>query len=326
MSYRVEVEDFDRLRDPWLRLLRHCSTNSIFLTPQWHRVWWHHFGQGWELLLLAVRHDGELVGLAPLRMRGEHLALLGGSDLCDYLDIIASSGYEDVVSQAILDFINSLGWQTFHLFSLPASSPVLTHLVSRARERSLVVQVREEDVCPQLGLPPTWEDYVAGLTPKNRHELKRKLRRLFEEPAIEYYFVGEMANLQQDMEDFFRLFRLSQEGKAEFMTPQRASFFSEMAQVLGADGYLRLYFLELGGVRVAASLGFDYNDTLYLYNSGYDPGYSRLSVGLLLKALCIKDCIRAGKRRFDFLRGGEAYKYDLGGQDIPVYQCLISRC
>jgi CelD/BcsL family acetyltransferase involved in cellulose biosynthesis len=72
-------------------------------------------------------------------------------------------------------------------------------------------------------------------------------------------------------------------------------------------------------------LCFDYNNDIYLYNSAYDPAYSSLSVSLLLKVFNIRDAVEHGKKRFDFLSGDEPYKYDLGGHDVPLYQCLITR-
>jgi CelD/BcsL family acetyltransferase involved in cellulose biosynthesis len=68
---------------------------------------------------------------------------------------------------------------------------------------------------------------------------------------------------------------------------------------------------------------FDYNATLHLYNSGYDPRYSALSVGLLCKVLSIKDGIESGIKKYDFLKGAEIYKYRLGGQEIPLVDCRI---
>jgi len=75
---------------------------------------------------------------------------------------------------------------------------------------------------------------------------------------------------------------------------------------------------------VAMIVGFDYNDAMYLYNSAYDPQYNSLSVGLLCKVLCIKESIQEGKKRFDFLKGDETYKYQLGGRKVPLYRCQIT--
>ena len=82
---------------------------------------------------------------------------------------------------------------------------------------------------------------------------------------------------------------------------------------------------ELDGVRVAACINFDYGDSYLLYNSGYDPAYSQLSVGFVNKAWSIKDAIESGKRTFDFLRGTERYKYDLGAEDRSIYTIRIRR-
>ena len=51
--------------------------------------------------------------------------------------------------------------------------------------------------------------------------------------------------------------------------------------------------------------------------------YSSLSIGLISKILCIKDSIQRGRRKFDFLKGAEEYKYRLGGKEISRYDCQI---
>ena len=58
--------------------------------------------------------------------------------------------------------------------------------------------------------------------------------------------------------------------------------------------------MEMNGALAATSLCFDYHQTRLLYNSGYDPGLSYFSVGLLLHAMCVKDAIEQGLKYFDF--------------------------
>jgi CelD/BcsL family acetyltransferase involved in cellulose biosynthesis len=78
-------------------------------------------------------------------------------------------------------------------------------------------------------------------------------------------------------------------------------------------------------MRASVTLCFDYNKDIYLYNSAFNPAYSPLSVSLLLEVNDIQDAVKNGKKRFDFLSGNEPYKYDLGGQDVPVSRCVILR-
>ena len=60
--------------------------------------------------------------------------------------------------------------------------------------------------------------------------------------------------------------------------------------------------------------------SIHLYNSGYHPDHAALAPGLVLLGFCLKKACLDGVREFDFLRGTERYKYDLGGVDRPVYR------
>lgn len=326
MVYSVKLEEgFAPIEESWRKLLPRFPARTIFSTPEWQRSWWRHFQQDRELWLLSLHHHDELVGIAPLMLRGDTLSLLGEGDTCDYLDLIVAQGHETGASAALLDYLLSREWRTFDLPCLSPGSVALTHFLPLVRARGLQVQTRSEDVCPGVDLPATWEEYLARLRRKDRHELRRKLRRLEKFSPIRYYQVENKSQLPQDLEDFILLFRQSGGHKAEFMTSRKAEFFREMGLALAERGYLRLFFLEVRGKRVSTAMCFDYNEERGLYNSGYDPDYAHLSVGLLLKVFCLQDAIACGKRRFDFLRGAEPYKYDLGAQDVPVYRCVISR-
>ena len=65
--------------------------------------------------------------------------------------------------------------------------------------------------------------------------------------------------------------------------------------------------------------------TIYLYNNGFDPRFRAVSVGLVSKILTIRASIEAGQSVYDFLSGTERYKYQLGGVEIPLLQCIIER-
>ena len=102
------------------------------------------------------------------------------------------------------------------------------------------------------------------------------------------------------------------------------TFFRSLADTMAEAGLLKLGVLEMDRQTVAMIMCFDYKDCLYLYNSGYDLQYKALSVGLLSKALCIKESIQEGKKKFDFLKGNEVYKYHLGGREVPLSRCQIT--
>ena len=324
MSYSIEAGDFSSLEKDWDELLSATATGHVFFTPHWQRSWWQAFGSDSELLLLSVQWDTEVVGIVPLMCNGYRMSFIGSSDVCDYMDFVIRPGHEVAVLSQLLDYLGPMDWNSIDLQSLLPDSIALIHFAPLARQRGYQVEITQEDVSPQLALPASWEEYLSLLTRKDRHELRRKLRRL-SQVKFHYYIVEDRERLPQDLKDFFRLFEQGRDDKKEFMTAQMSGFFKAMATSVATKGYLRLAFLEVEGKRVASAMCFDCWDHFHLYNSGYDPAYASLSVGLLCKAFCIKDGILEGKKHFDFLRGAEPYKYDLGGQDVPIFRCVISK-
>jgi CelD/BcsL family acetyltransferase involved in cellulose biosynthesis len=325
VTYTVQREDLERLEPEWRELLPRASMNKVFASPTWLRVWWQVFGAGRDLVLLSVRRADELVGVVPLMRDGDGLRFAGDTQVCDYMDLIVAPGEEQAFLSAVLRSIGEEPWRQLVLWAVPNGSPTLDALKAVAPQFGLRVDIEVEDVCPQLDLPATWEEYLAGLSKKDRHELRRKLRKLSQGGSVLLETIDDPKSVDAALEDFLRLYRESRSDKAAFMTDQMERFFSAIVGALAAEGQTELLFLNLGGVRVAAVLCFRGDGEALLYNSGYDPAYAYLSVGLLSKALALRKAIDEGKDRFDFLRGPEPYKYDLGAKDLSVHRCTVSR-
>lgn len=325
MGLSVRVEDFDSLQSEWELLLPHTAANTIFITPLWQKLWWDHFGQSANLQILSVRQDDELIGIAPLMLTDGVLSFLGDTDLFDYHDFLIKTGREVEFYNVLCEYLIELEWHTFELKSLRESSIALSQLKILSDQKGFQTEITQEDVSPFSELKPTWDEYQAGMRKKDRHELRRKLRRLEAAGETQQYSCDDPATLDECMPDFFRLMRASSNDKDGFLTEERELFFKDMALRLAEAGIFKLFFLEVDSKRVASCIAFDYGDAYLLYNSGYDPEYSSLSVGLLNKALCLREAIEEGKSTFDFLRGTERYKYDLGGQNQIVYQMTIKR-
>jgi len=270
-----------------------------------------------------VRQRDKIIGIAPLSVKEKTASIIGSADVCDYLDFVVAPGMERDFFTVLLDDLRQKGINHLDLRPLRPDSAVLTDLVDTVKERKYDIRCQLEDISLELNLPSTWDEYLQILTPKQRHEVRRKLRRLWEVGKIDYHIVEDSATVHDVMDTFLELFSESREDKATFMTAQMESFFRSVAGTMAEAGLLRLGILELDTKPTAMVMCFDYNDCMYLYNSGYNPRYSALSVGLLSKVLCIKDSIHRGRKRFDFLKGRESYKYHLGGREIPLYSCQI---
>ncbi|UCD58144.1 MAG: GNAT family N-acetyltransferase, partial [Candidatus Hydrogenedentota bacterium] len=206
---------------------------------------------------------------------------------------------------------------------LRPESTVLSHLVEMAQDRNAVCSVEPDGVSVEMDLPVDWNEYLNVLSGQQRHEIRRKFRRLQEKGEIEFLALEGAAEIAERLDTFMKMFRESRQDKAAFMNPQMEIFFRSMIRAMSEEGVLRLFILKLNDSPAAAALCFDYEDTMYLYNSGYDPRYSLLSVGLLCKILSIKHSIEIGRKKYDFLKGAEPYKYHLGGREVRLSRCRI---
>jgi CelD/BcsL family acetyltransferase involved in cellulose biosynthesis len=322
MSYTIIDDNLKSLKTCWLDAGRSLDWPSIFILPPWLEAWWQIFGTG-DTYLRTVREGESIIGIAPMKLVGETLSFIGDIDVCDYEDFIVAGGREEAFFNALLDDAVQHNIKQLDLKHLRPDSRALQNLVPIAVSRGYRVASTPEDVNVEMDLPSTWDAYLESLNTKQRHEVRRKLRRLEEAGNLEFRFIDDASSVPGAVDTFFKMFTESRKDKAAFLTEKMEAYFRLLTVNMAGAGLLRLGVLALDTKPVAQIICFDYNDCIYLYNSGYDPDYVSLSAGLLSKVLAIKDSIGKGKRKFDFLKGSETYKYHLGGKEVPLYRCLI---
>jgi CelD/BcsL family acetyltransferase involved in cellulose biosynthesis len=322
-SYTVESETLDSIFAHWRQTDSFLTWNCLFVLPVWLKPWWDNFGRNATLYLLSIRHEGRIIGIAPLQRSDDTVRLIGDENVCDNLDFIVAPEKSAEFYRILLNHLKQDGVKRLELEPVRQDSSVMAQLLPMAEKTGCRSSYEGHDVSFELALPGSWDDYLTLLRGKERHEIRRKLRRLYEAGPISYRLVEDASSLKKEMETFLELFRSNRADKAEFMNDQMASFFKELAEALQEARILKLFFLYLDERAVAATMCFDYRSTMYLYNNGYDNDFSLLSVGLLGKVLSIKESIQSGKKNYDFLKGAEVYKRRFGGQPIQLNRCLI---
>lgn len=321
---------FQQLKADWKSLFEQHGGWNLFLSWQWFDRWWSTLGANHELQLLTLRDKDRLVGVVPMMVETDdagrrRLALIGCDRTTDYGDMLVDPAYIPSLSETLADFVaGGFGrWQAVEFRSLPESSPLLTTFREAAHRRGLASNLYVSNSCPVVHLAPTWDDYLAALDKTHRHELRRKMRRsqaVGKQTLHSYTAPSEVAAA---LERFLRLHRASRPDKAAYWDETTVSFFEGMAQVFAEAGWLSLNFMRIDDRDVAATLSFSRGQRVMLYNSGLDPEYRTHSVGIALHAADIHQAIDQGKEWYDFLRGNEAYKYDLGGLDTPIFNLTL---
>ncbi|MFO7951532.1 MAG: GNAT family N-acetyltransferase [Bacillota bacterium] len=322
----VKEETIDSIFDYYNSPGRSLDWPFIFTLPSWLQAWWESFGKEWEPCLHSVWRGERLVGLAPLMRKKEVARLIGSADVCDYLDFVTVPGEEEDFFQVLLPALKEGGLKRLELESQHPGACIFNGLLAADPGSNFLRKLHfsREDLTFELPLPGDWEEYLAHLSKKQRHEVRRKLRRLASESdSYRYRVIEEQEAVKDFLPRFLALFGKNHE-KANFLTAEREHFFRRVITAAADGGLARFGLLEIDREIAAAVLYFVYRGKVYLYNSGYAPAYRHLSAGLLSKVLCLKESIESGSAVFDFLKGAEVYKSRLGAKAVPVYQVSLA--
>ncbi|MBR61383.1 MAG: hypothetical protein CL904_01815 [Dehalococcoidia bacterium] len=291
---------------------------SYWFLTSWKQI----FAPNINLIIFLFRKNEYLVGMIPVMECASGMKIAGDPELFDYQQLIIENDMEREVINSFFDYLVDEDWKQLDLSSVSGDSQK-DILIEIANERSYSIKTDQVAVCPRLELPDSWDIYVSSLKKKYRHELRRKIRRIES--------IGKVAqtsfNNPSDAEvnHFFQLMRLTSDAKSLFLTSKVEKFFRLLIRNGSERNHVNLSFLEFNSQRIAGCLVFDYQNDFMLYNSGYDTSNRQLGAGFINKAYAIREAINLGRSSFNFLKGSERYKYELGGIDTPIHHIVIKK-
>jgi CelD/BcsL family acetyltransferase involved in cellulose biosynthesis len=317
-------------RRGWHELVEADPAGTFFHTPGYLKLYWEEFGEQPAHLLLAFAEedDGAQVGAVALERIGRTLRFLGGTEVTDYMGPVGLPDRQDAIAKELWTaLLTRDDWTGADLRGLPEDRPWLGLLREAAAAASLSVEETDDQngVAPFLALPPSWDEYLASLPSKYRHEIKRKSRKLAEEAGGFAIVTADGETLIPLLDRFVELHRTSEGPKGVFMVPGMEIFFRRLGEAFCADGVFRLTFIEVSGQLAAGTIGFVWGGTSYLYNSAFDRSWGTLAPGMVLVAEDIRLAIEEGCTGFDLLKGDYAYKYRFGSTPRAVKRLLVTR-
>lgn len=278
-----------------------AAMTGPFPGRDWLRCWWEHRGEG--DLVLADAGDS----LVPLTLRANRLQFAGEADLTDYHSPL---GKTDV--SALAKVVAALPSGTeLNLDSLPEEAAA--DVAAALNATGVATTQEQHNVTAVLALPDSYEEYLAGLAKKDRHELRRKRRRFDNELGTA---TVERRSGSDAVALFARLHRLSSGDKGAFMTAEMEDFFLALHREAG--GVIDV-LLDGSGRPASAIFSFEDATGFYLYNSAFEPELRQHSPGNVMLSHLIERAIAKRLRVFDFLKGDETYKFRLGAQPRPLY-------
>ena len=332
-SILTDLGQLGSLEAEWRTLLSESVSPVPFLDPAYQRRWWQTFGGGeWpsevsQLQIIIARESDRLVGIAPLffsEKPGSPAALrfIGSIEVSDYLDFVVRPADLHPFLDGLLAFIQTrqeLPSQQLVLDNIRDDSATLIALEAACARSGWVYERSILQPSPYIPLPASWDDYLAGLDKKQRHEIRRKIRNAESNFETAWYIHSSQTGCDGEVEQFIRMMR-NEADKDAFLTAPMTDFMRSAAEFACSQGMLHLSFLTMNSEQAAAFLSFINGERLLVYNSAFNPDFFSFSPGWVLLAKIIHWAIENGFHEVDMMRGNEVYKYRFGGIDRHVYR------
>ncbi|RIK10473.1 MAG: hypothetical protein DCC49_03315 [Acidobacteria bacterium] len=306
-----------------------------FGLPEWIEAYRRSFGGDSELCILEIDRSDvsrtagtidsdpkgdnieEPVALIPMEMYpGGLLRFAGGTEVTDYAGPVCADEDVPAAATGLARWLsdNRSSWSTCSFEAVPEDIGFGKALVDELDRLGITASREAREICAVLDVPSDFESYLAGLSKKERHELRRKRNRFAREAGEPELVAARPEELDGDLELFFDWHRQAQGAKGGFMDGQMEVFFTDVAKTFTESGLMRLEFVEADGKRFAASFGFSSRGRRFLYNSAFLQEARALSPGMVMIWLMLEEGLREGVAQLDFLQGDERYKFQLGAR------------
>lgn len=335
---RVQTEERfpdGALVDAWEELVGLDPAASVFHSARFLRRWCRHLRGDRQLRLRFVRDGDAVLGVVPeVRRRTPDgrrcVRFAGGQHVTDYLGPVSRPQHRDLVAGAWIDTLaREDDWDELVADGLAEDAGWHQSLTRHARRAGLQVRGDDvDDVCPRIDLDGGWDGYLQRLSGKQRHEIRRKARKLAREGGVVKLMAAEPEDLDDSLSTFLELTRQADDDKGRFFVAAgMEDFFRALTHEFGPDRTLRIHRLDLDGVPAAVTVSFLYDGVdgreWGLYNSAFERSYGALAPGMVLVGELIRIAGDEGCAVFDLLRGGEPYKYRFGASDRPLRRVTV---
>jgi CelD/BcsL family acetyltransferase involved in cellulose biosynthesis len=302
-----------RLADPW-RALAEARSNP-FITPEWMAAWLETHPEETPFAI-AWRRGGELRGVLPLvRARNGPAGMLrfAGARRADWVTPACRSGEEAEMALACAELLGEQrrGWQAIRFDRLDESSAWPRALREVKGGALAIAPARRRDVLPYVEFDEHgYEGYLAGRSRNFRSQLGRRRRKLERDHGLAFRLTGTAAELERDIETFFRLHdaRWEKRGGSSSADPAAREHQRRFAAAALERGWLRLWTAEADGEAAASWYGWRIGERYCYALAGLHGAYERLALGTVLLGHTIEQAAAEGARVYDMMWGEESYK------------------
>jgi CelD/BcsL family acetyltransferase involved in cellulose biosynthesis len=324
----------------------HCAHKfeNFMQMPAWIRGAWENFHRyqpgvdqnlGFHRLVGLAADNTPIGGLAWYRQFRHGMnwwKLVGSGAICsDYVSPNCWDGFELSFANKLAEYFDGLVRNTrgfsqgLEIEGHLSTDVFWDRLIQEFKTKGWLVSTSEIEGGWRVDLPTDWRRYEEMLHRSRRRKARRAVR-MFEDGLVELRVCRSAEEISKWWPEFVRLHQMRRELLNQpgcFSSVHFENFLRNATLELAQQNCCALYLVCHHSEPIAALLVFESSDTSFTYQSGIDVSKLNLEPGHIVNAAAIQDAIARGQRRFDFMRGDEAYKAGWLAQRIPLYRTRL---
>lgn len=339
-SVATSFEDAGLSGEEWDEFILDVG-GDVYLSYDWCRIWWRHYGKGRNLRLFVFRQEGRLVGLAPMFIEriwlGPVTIRIAKRVCSDFaMDVFAlpvsTRCAKRIYSQLISNLVETEKCDAVWFGFLPSEDPSLASLRAVASVRGGSVALARDvarGVHTSFQIPDSFDAYVAGLERGARQNYRRRLNLLNKTFEVKRRIFSDPADALVE----FRAFRVlhtkqwEAEGKPGHFGdwPHSGAFHQDLVKRLAELGRFRMLRLCAGDHTVAMHYAFVFGRNGYarLPARSIEKDMGRFSLGVMSLMQLLEQMSREGIRRMDSGPAHYDYKIEYGGRESDYLSVLV---
>jgi len=313
----------------WERLLATNPTASAFSNRAVHEAWWIGYGaEATDISLAVYDAAGVLFAYLPLMLRPDGVRYMGATYHIDYATVLLDLTSAERATAAAAVLVKHLFTDTSALDLRRLRRADFAHTLFMSaleNDNTRIATLSVEEPAPSVDLTniTTFDEHLERIDKKDRHEIRRKVRR-GEGAGVT---ISSKQHAVDDLAEFIKLHRARWGHHGLFTEDEKGARDETFMRELFArapEGLITIIVarnLEFGAF--AAGLFLRDATGIRYWNAGGELAARALSPGILLFAHGLQMAISERKQTFDFLRGNESYKYEVGATDVEVLMITV---